>query len=291
MNWILDAHLASFFDTVNHDWMLRFLEHRVGDRRLLRLIGKWLKAGVMEDGVVVATEMGTPQGAVISPTLANIYLHYTFDLWAHHWRQHEARAEVILVRYADDIVAGFEHEGEAKRFLAELRLRMEKFALSLHPDKTRLIEFGRYAVERRKRRGLGKPETFNFLGFKHISGRTQKGRFCLIRKTRRDRMRAKLKAIKDELRRRMHDSIPGQGEWLRQVVQGYFAYHAVPTNLQSLSSFRHFVKRLWLQALRRRSQKDGFPWDRMTRLAAEWLPQPRLLHPWRDARFAVKHPR
>ena len=291
VNWILDADIAAYFDTVSHDWMLRFLEHRIGDRRLLRLIGKWLKAGVMEEGVVTAAETGTPQGAVVSPTLSNVYLHYVFDLWAHHWRQHQAWGEVILVRYADDVVAGFEHEGTAKRFLADLRQRMEKFALSLHPDKTRLIRFGRFAAEQRAERGLGKPETFNFLGFTHISGRTQKGSFILIRKSRRDRMRAKLRAIKDELRRRMHDPIPQQGQWLRQVVRGYFAYHAVPTNLRSLVVFRHYVERLWLKTLRRRSQKDRFQWVRLIRLAAAWLPSPRILHPWPDARFAVHHPR
>lgn len=291
VNWILDADIAAYFDTVSHDWMLRFLEHRIGDRRLLHLISKWLKAGVMEEGVVTATQTGTPQGAVVSPTLANVYLHYVFDLWAHRWRQQQAGGAVIFVRYADDVVAGFEHEGEAKRFLVEVRQRMEKFALSLHPDKTRLIEFGRYAVERRAKRGLGKPETFNFLGFTHIAGRTQKGRFLLIRKTRRDRMRAKLRAIKEELRQRMHDSIPEQGKWLRQVVRGYFAYHAVPTNIRSLAAFQYFVGRLWLQTLRRRSQKDRFAWVRLTHLATEWLPSPRILHPWPDARFAVKHPR
>jgi len=291
VNWILDADIAGFFDTVSHDWMLRFLEHRIGDRRLLRLISKWLKAGVMEEGVVTATETGTPQGAVISPTLANVYLHYAFDLWAHRWRQHEARGAIIFVRYADDVVAGFEHEGEATRFWADLRQRMAKFALSLHPDKTRVIEFGRYAAERRAKRALGKPETFNFLGFTHIAGQTQKGWFQLLRKTRRDRMRAKLRAIKEELRRRMHDSIAQQGQWLRQVVRGYFAYHAVPTNIRSLAAFRYFVGRLWLRTLRRRSQKDRFSWDRLSRLVAEWLPSPRILHPWPDARFAVNHPR
>jgi len=291
VNWILDADIAAYFDTVSHDWMLRFLEHRIGDRRLLRLIGKWLKAGVMEDGVVMATETGTPQGAVVSPILANIYLHYVFDLWANRWRQHEARGELIFVRYADDVVAGFQYEGEAKRFLAELRQRMERFALALHPDKTRLIEFGRYAAQRRAERGLDKPETFNFLGFTHIAGRTQKARFLLIRQTRRDRMRAKLRAIKEELRQRMHESIVQQGQWLRQVVRGYFAYHAVPTNIRRLVAFRYFVGRLWLKALRRRSQKDRFSWERLTHLTAEWLPLPRILHPWPDARFAVNHPR
>ena len=219
--------------------------------------------------------------------MSNVYLHYVFDLWAHRWRQQQAWGEVIFVRYADDVVAGFEREGTAKRFLADLRARMAKFALSLHPDKTRLIRFGRFAAQQRAERGLGKPETFNFLGFKHISGRTQKGSFSLIRKSRRDRMQAKLRAIKDELRQRMHDPIPQQGQWLRQVVRGYFAYHAVPTNLRSLAVFRHFVERLWLNTLRRRSQKDRFSWARLARLAADWLPSPRILHPWPDVRFAV----
>ena len=291
VNWILDADIASYFDTVSHDWMVRFLEHRIGDRRLLRLIGKWLKAGVMDNGAVMATETGTPQGAVVSPTLANIYLHYVFDLWAHRWRQQQSSGAIIFVRYADDLVAGFEHEEEAKRFLVELRQRMEKFSLALHPAKTRLLEFGRYAARRRAKRGLGKPETFTFLGFTHIAGQSQKGRFLLIRKTRRDRMRTKLKAIKEELHQRMHHSIPQQGKWLRQVVRGYFAYHAVPTNSRSLQAFRYFVGRLWLKTLRRRSQKDRFSWDRLTRLVGDWLPPPRILHPWPDARFAVTHPR
>jgi RNA-directed DNA polymerase len=291
VNWILDADIAAFFDTVSQDWMMRFLEHRIGDSRLLRLIGKWLKAGVLEDGQVTVTDMGTPQGSVISPTLANIYLHYVFDLWAHRWRQHKASGAVILVRYADDTVAGFAHEGEAKCFLGELQQRMGKFALRLHPDKTRLIEFGRFAAERRAKRGLGKPETFNFLGLTHIAGHTRKGRFLLIRRTRSDRMRAKLHAVKEELRRRMHESIIQQGQWLRQVVRGYLAYHAVPTNYQRLSAFRYCVMRLWLRVLRSRSQRHRFTWDRMAQLAAEWLPTPRILHPWPEARFAVNHPR
>jgi RNA-directed DNA polymerase len=210
VNWIVDADIAGFFDTVSHEWLMRFVEHRIGDRRMNRLIGKWLKAGVMEEGKLVSTEAGTPQGAVASPLLANIYLHYVFDLWADQWRKRHARGQVILVRYADDIVMGFEHEREARRFLADLRQRMEKFALALHPDKTRLIEFGRYAAKRRARRGLGKPETFNFLGFTHISGRSRQGAFQLKRQTRRDRMRAKLRAIKEELKRRMHEPIPLQ---------------------------------------------------------------------------------
>ena len=237
VNWIVDADIAGFFDAVSHEWLMRFVEHRIGDRRINRLIRKWLKAGVMEEGELVSAETGTPQGA---PLLANIYLHHVFDLWADRWRKRHARGQVIIVRYADDIVMGFEHE-EARRFVADMRQRMEKFALTLHPEKTRLIEFGRYAAERRARRGLGKPETFNFLGFTHICGRSRQGVFQLKRQTRRDRMRARLRAIKEELQRRRHEPIPLQGKWLRQVVRGYFAYHAVPTNGKSMSTFRHYV--------------------------------------------------
>ncbi len=214
-----------------------------------------------------------------------------FDLWAEQWRHREARGNVIYVRYADDIVVGFEHEDDAQRFLVDLRERLEKFALTLHPEKTRLIEFGRFAAESRARRGQGKPETFNFLGFKHICGRSRAGRFLLKRKSRRDRMRSKLRAIKAEMRQRMHEPIPEQGKWLGQVVRGYFAYHAVPTNARSLGAFLHYVKRLWQRALRRRSQKDGTTWERVANLAAEFLPKPRVLHPWPDERFLATHPR
>jgi RNA-directed DNA polymerase len=292
VSWIQDADIAGFFDSVSHEWLIRFLEHRIGDPRMIRLISKWLKAGVMEDGAVTPTDAGTPQGAVISPLLANIYLHYVFDLWADRWRHHHAQGNVIFVRYADDIIAGFEHEADAKRFLEDLQQRMEQFALSLHPDKTRLIEFGRYAADNRVRRGLGKPETFNFLGFTHICGRAYRnGKFLLIRMTRRDRMRSKLREIKEELRRRMHLSIPEQGKWLRQVVRGYFAYHAVPTNSKRIVSFWHHVRDLWRRTLCRRSQRDHFTWDKIYRLSSYWLPSPRILHPWPNVRFAVKHPR
>ena len=291
VSWILDADIRSFFDSVSHDWLVRFVEHRVGDPRVIRLLCKWLKAGVMENGAITPTEAGTPQGAVASPLLANVYLHYVFDLWAQRWRQHHAHGSIIFVRYADDIVCGFEHEADAQRFHAALQQRMERFALSLHPDKTRLIEFGRFAATNRARRGLGKPETFDFLGFTHICGRSRKGLFQLKRKTRRDRMRAKLRAIKEELRRRLHEPIPQQGQWLGQVVRGYFAYHAVPTNIASLSAFRNHVLDLWRRARKRRSQKDHTTWDRLARLAADFLPVPRILHPWPDARFAVAHPR
>src|SRR6202040_1742194 len=220
------------------------------------LIRKWLKAGGMENGAVTVSDQGTGQGAVISPLLANIYLHYVFDLWAVRWRQRMATGDMIIVRYADDFIVGFQHESDARRFLDEMRERLQKFALSLHPDKTRLIEFGRFAAERRERRGLGKPETFNFLGFTHICGHSRAGHFLLKRKTRRDRMRVRLRAIKEELRRRMHEPIPEQGRWLGQVLRGYFAYHAVPTNTRSLCAFRHHVTNLWRRSLRRRSQRD-----------------------------------
>jgi RNA-directed DNA polymerase len=291
VNYILDCDVRAFFDSVSHDWLVRFLEHRIGDPRVIRLVRKWLKAGVMEDGSWAPTESGTPQGSVISPTLANVYLHYSFDLWAERWRHREARGNVIYVRYADDITAGFEHEDDAQRFLAGLRERLSQFALSLHPEKTRLIEFGRFAAESRARRGLGKPETFDFLGFKHICSRSRAGYFQLKRKSRRDRMRVKLKALKIELRRRRHDPIPMQGRWLAQVVRGYFAYHAVPTNYPSLSAFLHHVKRLWLRTLRRRSQRHRMTWVRFSRIAADFLPSPRILHPWPDTRFRVTHPR
>jgi group II intron reverse transcriptase/maturase len=279
------------FDSVSHEWLIRFVEHRVGDSRILRLIRKWLKAGVMDDGNLVPTEVGTPQGAVASPLLANIYLHYAFDLWADQWRKKYAKGQVIVVRYADDIVMGFQHEREAKRFMADMRQRLEKFALSLHPEKTRLIEFGRFAAKDRESRGLGKPETFNFLGFTHICSRSRRGTFQLKRQTRRDRMRARLRAIKEELKRRMHDPIPIQGKWLGQVVRGYFAYHAVPTNSRCLGAFRHYAVDLWRRSLMQRSQRDRTTWNRIAKLAAEFLPLPRILHPWPSVRFAVKHPR
>jgi len=291
VNFILDADIRSFFDEVSKDWLIRFVEHRIGDKRIIRLIQKWLKAGILEDGIVAVSDKGTGQGAVISPLLANIYLHYALDLWAERWRQCEATGDMIIVRYADDIIVGFEYEADARCFLEAMRERLGKFALSLHPGKTRLIEFGRHGAANRERRGLGKPETFNFLGFTFICGKSRRGKFLLKRKTRRARMRATLQAIKQELRQRRHQPIPVQGKWLRQVVKGYFNYHAVPTNSRALATFRFFVTELWQRSLRRRGQKDGTTWDRITRLANDWLPKPRILHPWPQARFAVRHPR
>jgi RNA-directed DNA polymerase len=291
VNFILDADIRSFFDTVNHEWLIRFVEHRIGDRRITRLIQKWLTAGVLEDGIVTVSDRGTAQGAVISPLLANIYLHYVLDLWAERWRRHEATGDMTIVRYADDFIIGFEHQSDARRFLDAMHARLREFALSLHPDKTRLIEFGRFAADRRAQRGLGKPETFDFLGFTFICGKSRRGKFLITRKSRRDRMRARLKSIKKALRRRMHEPIPTQGKWLAQVVGGYFNYHAVPTNGPMLATFRFLVAELWRRTLRRRSQKDRMSWQRSARLVDCWLPPPRILHPWPELRFAVTHPR
>src|SRR5271166_6542681 len=291
VNYILDTDIRSFFDSVSQEWLVRFVEHRVGDKRIIRLIQKWLKAGILEDGAVTVSGRGTGQGSVASPLLANIYLHYVFDLWAERWRRREATGDMIIVRYADDLVAGFEHEDDARRFLDAMRVRLEAFALSLHPDKTRLIEFGRHAAVRRERRGLGKPETFNFLGFTFICGQSRQGRFLLHRKSRGDRMRAKLQEVHEELRRRRHQAIPLQGEWLRSVVSGYFNYHAVPTNSRALTVFHYHIRLLWLRTLQRRSQSDGSTWQRIEKLAADWLPKPGILHPWPRERFAVRHPR
>jgi RNA-directed DNA polymerase len=291
VSWILDADIRSFFDEISQEWLIRVVEHRIGDRRIIRLIQKWLKAGVLEDGVVSISDKGTGQGSVISPLLANIYLHYALDLWAVRWRQREATGDMIIVRYADDFIIGFQHEHDARRFLDEMRERLRKFALTLHPEKTRLIEFGRFAAERRRRRGLGKPETFNFLGFTFICGKTRTGKFQLQRKSRRDRMRAKLKTIEEEMWRRMHQPIPEQGKWLARVVRGYFNYHAVPTNACALHVFLHHVTDIWRRTLRRRSQKDRITWARMTKLVNDWLPKPIILHPWPSDRFAVNHPR
>ena len=277
----------SSFTSLDHHWLLRFLEHRIADRRLLRLIQKWLAAGVIEDGSWTASTDGVPQGAAISPLLANVYLHYVFDLWAHQWRGRYARGDVILTRFADDYVAGFEHRDDAERFLAELRDRFAQFSLELHPDKTRLIEFGRYAIERRQERGEGKPETFQFLGFTHICATTQAGRFKLKRVTSKKRMRAKLRQLNIELRRRMHLPIPEQGVWLGAVVRGHLAYFAVPDNGEAIASFRREVTRLWFLALRRRSQRHSLTWQRMARIAERWLPPVRILHPWPEQRFAA----
>jgi RNA-directed DNA polymerase len=283
--------VTASFDEISQEWLIRFLEHRIGDRRIIGLIQKWLKAGILEDGAVSVSDRGTGQGSVISPLLANIYLHYALDLWAVRWRRRKTTGDVIIVRYADDFIVGFQHESDARRFLEEMRMRLREFALSLHPEKTRLIEFGRFAAERRQRRGLGKPETFNFLGFTFICGKTRGGQFQIKRKTRRDRMRAKLKMVQEEMRRRMHQPIPIQGKWLWYVVNGYFNYHAVPTNFRALVAFRTEIARRWRRVLTRRSERTKLNWEQMNRLIADWLPKPRILHPWPDKRFAVRYPR
>ena len=291
VGWILDADIAGFFDNIDQECLMKFVEHRLGDRRIHRLIRKWLKAGVMEEGLVSVPEKGTPQGSAVSPLLANVYLHYALDLWANQWRKRHARGDVIIVRYADDFVVGFQYHDDAQRFWAALAVRLEKFALSLHADKTRLLQFGRFAASSRAKQGLGKPETFTFLGFTHICAKSRNGKFQLRRKTIRKRMKAKLKDIKEGLRMRMHHPTAEQGRWLAQVVGGYFAYHAVPTNGPALSAFRFDVERLWRQTLRRRSQKDRTTWAKFGRLAERWLPPVRITHPWPSKRFFVKYPR
>ena len=291
VNWILDADIQAFFDSIDHEWMLRFLEHRIADRRVLRLIRKWLKAGVMEDGKRVAAERGTPQGAVISPLLANVYLHYVLDVWARRWRECHATGQIIIVRYADDSVFGFEKRGDAESYLEALRERLEKFSLRLHPEKTRLIEFGRYAQWNRKRRGERKAETFDFLGFTHCCGKTQRGGFKLLRLTVKKRMRATLKAIRTKLKEKMHHPIPVVGRWLGRVVQGYFNYYAVPGNEYRLTGFRYEVCRAWRQVLLRRSQRHNLPWARFWTLVTRYIPFPKTIHPYPEDRFYVKHPR
>jgi group II intron reverse transcriptase/maturase len=291
VNWILDLDIRSFFDKLQHDWLVQFVEHRIGDKRIVRLIQKWLKAGMLEQGQWSETKEGSPQGSVISPVLANLYLHYVLDLWVDAWRKKQARGDVMIVRYADDAVLGFEHREEADRFLEQLRERLGKFGLELHPEKTRLIEFGRYAAERRKKRGEGKPETFNFLGFTHICGTNrQTGNFTVHRKTIGKRMAAKLKDIRAQLRQRMHSRVPGTLKWLQQVVRGYFQYHAIPGNWARLKAFRNDVQRLWFQALRRRSQRSRLTWEKFRERLGSLLPPVQILQPYPDVRFDAKHP-
>jgi RNA-directed DNA polymerase len=286
VNWVLDADIRGFFDAIDHEWMIKFVEHRIADERVIRHIKKWLNAGIMEGNEYRRQEEGTPQGGIISPLLANIYLHYVFDLWAHHWRSKKASGEVIIVRYADDFVVGFEHAHEARRFLAELKERFARFNLELHPEKTRLIEFGRYAKERRKQKGKGRPETFEFLGFTHICGESRGGKFMVKRKTSGKRLKRKLQAVHQELKRRMHDPIPVVGEWLRQVMTGYFRYFGVPNNIATLSTFRFWIRKHWQRVLGRRSHKAKVSAERMNRLEQRYLPQPKIYHEWPLERFA-----
>jgi group II intron reverse transcriptase/maturase len=291
VNWVLDADIRGYFDAIDHGLLVKMVEHRIADRRVVRLIKKWLTAGVLEDGQWSATKEGTPQGAVISPLLANLYLHYVLDLWVQKWRRTRARGDVVIVRYADDFVVGFEHESDARRFWRELMERLAQFGLELHPDKTRLMEFGRYADERRRRRGRGKPETFVFLGLRHICSKDRQGRFQLRRVTDSKRLNAKLVDLRTWVKRRRHWPVPKLGRWLGAVVRGYCQYHAVPTNSRALERFRRGVIRAWRQALRRRSQRSNVTWKRMYRLADRWLPKTRILHPWPRVRFDARFPR
>ena len=287
VNWVLDADIRDFFTSVDRGWLERFLRHRIADERVLRLIGKWLAAGVMEEGVW-SEGAGTPQGASASPLLANVYLHYVLDLWVEWWRRHRARGDVIIVRFADDFICGFQHQRDAQRFLADLRQRMARFGLELHPDKTRLIEFGRFAAANRAARGLGKPETFGFLGFTHICGKTRSGWFQVKRVTIAKRLRAALRQVKGQLRSRMHLPIPEQGRWLASVLRGHMAYYAVPGNVQAVAAFRDEVTRHWFKTLRRRSQRTTVNWARMSRIEARWLPRARVMHPYPNVRFDAR---
>lgn len=287
VNWILDADIAKFFDTIEHDWLIKFIEHRVADARVVRLIKKWLHAGVLEDGQIRRSELGTVQGGSISPLLANVYLHYAFDLWIEQWRRRHAKGDVVIVRYADDWVAGFEHRTDAEAFRREVDARLKTFGLALHENKTRLIEFGRFARENRRRRGQDKPETFDFLGFTHCCGKTRQGRFMVLRLTSARRLRAKLRAVKDELRRRMHRPIAEQGKYLHAVVAGHARYFAVPCNGARVQAFRLQVGRLWHRTLCRRSQAKHLSWRRMHKIVDHWLPSPRICHPYPNQRLIV----
>ena len=287
VSWVLDADIRAYFDTISHEWLVKFIEHRIGDRRILDLIQKWLRAGVLEEGSWTPSEEGTPQGNLISPVLANIYLHYAFDQWAHQWRKRNARGDMIIVRFADDFVVCFEHRAEAERFKEELTERLKKFNLGLQGEKTRLIEFGRYATVARERRGEGKPETFNYLGFTHICGKNRKGKFCVLRQTMKKRMRTKLKALNIEMKRRRHKPIPEQGKWLRSVLLGHYRYYGVPRNGPAMEAFRKEVIRLWKCALGRRSQRGRITWERLDRLTHRWLPYPRIYQPYPAQRLCV----
>lgn len=292
VNWIIDADIRGFFDNISHEWLLKFLEHRIADPRMLRLLKKWLRAGVSEDGEWSPTKVGTPQGAVISPLLANVFLHYVLDLWIDDWRKRQAKGEVIVVRYADDFVLGFREEADAQNCLTALRERLARFDLELHPDKTRLIQFGRYAAERRAKRDAGPPETFDFLGFTHLCGKTRQGDFALHRRTSRKKFQAKLTEVKEELTRRRHHDVAEVGAWLCLVLAGWFRYYAVPGNYKRLAQFRDALQRLWLRSLRRRSQRGRrLTWEKFRHLSQRWLPTPKILHPYPSERFASHHPR
>lgn len=288
VNWVFDADIRGFFDAIDHDWLVKFIEHRISDPRVIRHIKKWLNAGVLEDGKRTRSKEGTPQGGSVSPLLANVYLHYVFDLWVHQWRSREARGDVVVVRFADDAVVGFQYQSDAERFQVAVAKRFRRFNLELHPDKTRLIEFGRYAAERREKRGSSKPEIFNFLGLTHICGKRRTGTFKVLRRTEGKRMRGKLREVKVELRRRLHQSIPEVGDWLAAVIRGHTQYYGVPGNSYAIQSFRYQVLKAWHWTLRRRSQKHNLTWTRMQRLIRRWIPSVRICHPYPEKRLIVR---
>ncbi len=288
VSWVLDADIRGFFDAIDHEWLIKFVEHRIADKRVTRLIRKWLNAGVWEEGRMTRSDLGTVQGGSISPLLANIYLHYVFDLWTHQWRTRGTRGEVLVVRYADDFIVMFQYKSDADRYLRELRERFRKFKLELHSDKTRLIELGRFAIDNFKKRGRGKPETFNFLGFTHICGTKKNGMFVVLRQTEKKRQHAKLTELKLEMQKRKHSPLRHQCRWLKAVVTGYFNYYGVPTNLRALNTFRYGVLRFWMKALRDRSQNDHLPWQRMYEMSEQWLPWGHITHPYPLKRFGVK---
>jgi len=292
VNWVLDADIKGFFDAISHEWMVKFVEHRIADPRIISLVRKWLRAGVSEDGKWSETRVGTPPGAVISPLLANVYLHYVLDQWVHHWRRSKADGGVTIVRYADDFVIGFQHRRDAHKFLAALKLRLEKFCLALNTEKSRLLEFGRFAAENRRERGEGKPETFDFLGFTHICTVTRNcGRFHVMRKTMKKRLRATLAKVKEILRARMHDPIGKVGAWLKRVVYGYYKYHAISGNMKAMNTLQMEITRYWLKALRRRGQKRRINWQKFGPIVRKWIPAPKVYHPYPNVRFYAKHPR
>ena len=287
--YILDADIRDFFNKIDREWLVKFIEHRVADKRIVRLIQKWLNAGVLEEGKIIFNEQGTPAGSSASPLLANIFLHYVYDLWVQQWRKQKARGDVIVVRFADDTVVGFQYESDAIQFQEELKKRLQKFGLELHPEKTRLIEFGRYAAERREKRNEGKPETFSFLGFTHICGKTRKeGKFMIVRQTIKKRIHAKIKEVKEELAKRMHDPVQEVGQWLRAVVTGHYRYYGVPGNYEAMSYFRHLISRSWSHSLRRRSQKGNITWVKMIKMINQWLPKPQIYHKYPKERMGVK---
>ncbi|UCD32913.1 MAG: group II intron reverse transcriptase/maturase [Desulfobacterales bacterium] len=288
VSWVLDADIRGYFDAISHEWLVKFIEHRIADRRVVRHIKKWLNAGVLEDGGRTHSEEGVPQGGSISPLLANIYLHYVFDLWIERWRRKQAAGDVVVVRFCDDFVVGFQYQQDAERFLETLKKRFRKFNLELHEDKTRLIEFGRFAARNRKRKGKRKPETFDFLGFTHICGKTRNGKFVVLRHTIAKRMRAKLLELKDELRRRLHWPVPIVGKWLRVVLLGHYRYYGVPGNIRKIAAFKYHLSQLWFKTLRRRSQRHRLVWERMDRLTNRWLPRPRIYHRYPDLSMYVK---